>query len=435
MKQKITLFLSLLAIAGVAFAQDGKTIVNKRSLLGISFNSMDVRNSESGSNKLRSFRNTDLGFSGTYWKLIKPKLDFSAKATIMFHDYANVDRNSYNSNNNLIGIELEPSVNAKLFNEENLYNAFLTGGLGFGYYSGKFGAYIPAGVGLQANFSGTSYVILQSQYRVSLASNVLKDNIFYSLGIAHIMGKEVEKPKEVIIPQVVDRDGDGVLDSLDKCPDVKGLASLAGCPDADADGVADADDKCPDVAGLPSLAGCPDADEDGIADADDKCPDQKGEPRYQGCPIPDTDGDGVNDEEDKCIDKAGPASNQGCPEIKKEVIQQVEKAGPMIQYELGSAKLKSTSFKSLDEIAKSMNQDNSLIIDIFGYCDNTGSEKRNLQLSQQRADAVKNYLVSKKVSVDRINTKGFGSSNPLEDNKSEASRAKNRRTEMVIRNH
>jgi len=84
------------------------------------------------------------------------------------------------------------------------------------------------------------------------------------------------------------------------------LASLKGCPDRDGDGIADIDDKCPDVKGLARYQGCPipDTDKDGINDEEDKCPTVPGVARYQGCPIPDTDGDGVNDEEDKCINEA-----------------------------------------------------------------------------------------------------------------------------------
>jgi hypothetical protein len=121
--------------------------------------------------------------------------------------------------------------------------------------------------------------------------------------------------KRVTIAAPKDSDLDGVNDSDDKCPDVKGLANLDGCPDADGDGIADYLDKCPDVIGQARYQGCPvpDTDKDGINDDDDECPTVFGYARYQGCLIPDTDGDGVNDEEDKCIQEAGPVSNKGCP--------------------------------------------------------------------------------------------------------------------------
>ncbi|MCW3107058.1 MAG: OmpA family protein [Segetibacter sp.] len=118
-----------------------------------------------------------------------------------------------------------------------------------------------------------------------------------------------------------DRDGDGIVDSLDKCPDEKGVIQYDGCPipDSDNDGIADDSDNCPTVAGSIKYNGCPPPDKDGdkINDEDDKCPDQPGVARYGGCPVGDKDGDGVNDDDDKCIDIPGTVNNAGCPENKK----------------------------------------------------------------------------------------------------------------------
>ena len=117
-----------------------------------------------------------------------------------------------------------------------------------------------------------------------------------------------------------DRDGDGILDAVDKCPDEKGVLQYDGCPmpDSDNDGVADDIDECPNDAGVIKYKGCPipDRDSDKINDELDKCPDVPGYARFDGCPTRDTDGDGVNDDDDKCIDIAGPAANSGCPETR-----------------------------------------------------------------------------------------------------------------------
>ncbi|MEW5717181.1 MAG: thrombospondin type 3 repeat-containing protein, partial [Chloroflexota bacterium] len=112
-----------------------------------------------------------------------------------------------------------------------------------------------------------------------------------------------------------DRDGDGVLDSRDACPDQPGTEAARGCPDRDGDGVRDADDACPAQAGLPTQRGCPapsaqDRDGDGLRDSADACPDQPGSPGAQGCP--DADGDGVRDSADACPREPGDAQN-GCP--------------------------------------------------------------------------------------------------------------------------
>ena len=153
------------------------------------------------------------------------------------------------------------------------------------------------------------------------------------------------------------------------------LAALHGCPDRDGDGIADKDDKCPDVAGLAKYQGCPipDTDKDGINDEEDKCPNVPGVARYQGCPIPDTDKDGVNDEEDKCPNEAGPASNFGCPVIDVVVVEKVNKAAKNIFFATGSAKLLAKSYGSLKDVAQILKDNPSYKINIDGYTDITGS--------------------------------------------------------------
>ncbi len=235
---------------------------------------------------------------------------------------------------------------------------------------------------------------------------------------------------------VLDRDNDGVNDVDDKCPDVAGLASLKGCPDIDRDGIADGDDKCPTVAGTAKYQGCPvpDTDGDGINDENDKCPTVKGLARYQGCPIPDGDGDGVNDEDDKCPTRSGPASNQGCPEIAKEVVEKVNMAAKNVFFATGSYKLLAKSNASLNEVAALLKADESLMLDIDGHTDEVGSNESNLKLSESRAGSVRTYLIGKGIPESRMKSTGFGEEKPIADNKTAAGRAKNRRTEMTLRN-
>ena len=215
---------------------------------------------------------------------------------------------------------------------------------------------------------------------------------------------------EIVVPLVTDRDGDGIPDLVDKCPDVPGFAKYQGCP-------------------------IPDTDGDGINDELDKCPTVFGLARYQGCPIPDTDGDGLNDEEDKCPTRPGPVSNKGCPVIAKEVIEKINFAAKNVFFATGSYKLLPKSFKSLDEVVRIMKADESLIIDIDGHTDSQGSDESNQVLSDNRAGAVKNYLTDKGVDASHLKSSGFGETKPVADNKTAAGRAKNRRTEMTVRNY
>ena len=150
--------------------------------------------------------------------------------------------------------------------------------------------------------------------------------------------------------------------------------------------------------------------------------------------MPDTDGDGLNDEEDKCPTRPGPVSNQGCPVIAKEIIEKINFAAKNVFFSTGSYKLLPKSFKSLDEVVNIMKADESLRIDIDGHTDAQGSDESNQVLSDNRAGAVKNYLTDKGVDASRLKSTGYGETKPVADNTTAAGRAKNRRTEMSVRN-
>jgi outer membrane protein OmpA-like peptidoglycan-associated protein len=248
--------------------------------------------------------------------------------------------------------------------------------------------------------------------------------------------KVIPPPPPPPPPPPGDRDGDGILDDVDKCPDVKGLPRYQGCPipDTDKDGINDEEDKCPTVPGLPRYQGCPipDTDGDGINDEQDKCPTVPGLLRYNGCPIPDTDGDGVNDEEDRCVTIPGPKENYGCPIIPPEVKKRVDIAAKNILFVTGSYKLQSSSFKGLNDVVKIMQDNPGMLLAIDGHTDWVGTDEYNQKLSDNRAAAVKAYIVSKGIDESRISSAGHGESMPIADNKTSAGRQKNRRSEMTL---
>lgn len=444
MKHKLSLLLALTLILSAAFAQNNWMPAKKGSLLGIHFNLADFKGPTGIKDPVTgkvygTVRDMNKGLSISYWKGLTSRIDLSVKANAMFRDYSSIYQGITGKTE--VGLELEPALNIRPFSDATKLAPFLTAGIGGGLYNDKFGAYAPAGLGLQWNMNSITYLIVQAQYKFTLTDKVLGDNLFYSVGFAQNIGKEkVLPPPPPPIPVVEapkDRDGDGIVDANDKCPDVAGLAALQGCPDKDGDGIADADDKCPEVKGLAKYNGCPvpDTDKDGVNDEQDKCVTVPGVARYQGCPIPDTDKDGINDEEDKCINEAGPASNFGCPEIKQDVIEKINIAAKNIFFATGSTKLLPKSYKSLNEVAKVMADDASLKLEIDGHTDNTGSAEKNQALSEARAGAVKAYLASKGVDESRMTATGHGSDQPVADNKTAAGKAKNRRVEMKATNY
>lgn len=237
---------------------------------------------------------------------------------------------------------------------------------------------------------------------------------------------------------VPDRDGDGITDDVDKCPDVAGLPRYNGCPipDSDGDGINDEEDKCPNVAGLAKYNGCPipDSDGDGCNDEEDKCPNQAGTAKYNCCPIPDKDGDGINDEEDKCPDIAGIAANNGCPEVPANVTKLLQVSSQGVYFGTGTknATLTARSNPALDKVVTIMNENPGLFVRVEAHTDNAGDDAANMKLTQDRADAVKAYLVDKGISADRITAVGMGESTPIADNNTVSGRAKNRRVEIKM---
>lgn len=363
------------------------------------------------------------------------------------------------------------------FKHDALINPFANLGIGSSWNIDDdfFDFNIPAGLGLSLKFLDNVYVNVQTQFRFSLEN---RPGWHHGLGATFYFGGE-EPP-----PPPADRDGDGILDVTDKCPDVPGVAELMGCPDRDGDGIADGDDQCPDEPGIATFFGCPDTDGDGIADKDDKCPkeagpaatggcpdrdgdgvvdredrcpDQKGLATLQGCPdrdgdgirdgdddcpdqkgtvamrgCPDQDGDGVADKDDRCPDKAGPASNKGCPEIKQEDKAKLERAIKLVQFQTGSATLLKSSYPVLDEVVSVMNQYPEYSLNINGHTDATGDDKMNMSLSERRAKTCYDYLVSKGIAAGRMAHAGYGETKPVADNKTAAGRAQNRRVEFEL---
>ena len=105
---------------------------------------------------------------------------------------------------------------------------------------------------------------------------------------------------------------------------------------------------------------------------------------------------------------------------------------PPIEFELGSARLKPTSFELLDKIAEVLVHHNKLKLIVSGHTDDSGSEEFNQQLSLERAGAVKLYLAKKGVYPETVRVYGYGETQPVMKEDTDAARALNRRVEFRI---
>lgn len=243
-----------------------------------------------------------------------------------------------------------------------------------------------------------------------------------------------------------DTDHDGVFDGLDRCPTTPAGARVneAGCPqDEDADNVPDGLDKCP---GTPAGAavdatGCPsDSDKDGVADGLDRCPATPAGASVDqlGCPG-DEDGDRVLDGLDRCprtppgttVNAFGcppgvPPGTEGDGSFRtgwKQVI-----AG--VAFAPRSARLPDAAKPALDSLASAIQAHPDVTLEIAAHGDGTAQETRTL--TQLRAEAVRRYLISKGVPLQRLVAKGYGNAEPLTSDTGPAARDRNRRIEVRV---
>ena len=462
--------LSLLDIGAISYTPDSSQTASYNAL--IPANAKWYPNFQGSSlSQIKSILDTTSYFTNTHVAASRYSVPLPA------HILANVDYNIHR------GFYVDLMAELNLVSKSNLYATHYNNSVTLTpRYEGKsFGFYLPVSYNSLTNFNaGVSLrlgpIFIGSGSIITALSNTKQMD--FHIGLMHIgvlkkhkKAKTVKPVEQLVVVQPVkalDSDSDGVVDSLDKCPTVPGLARYHGCPipdtdgdgindeedscptvkgvakyhgcpipDTDGDGINDEEDSCPTVKGVAKYHGCPipDTDGDGINDEEDSCPTVKGVARYHGCPIPDTDGDGVNDEEDWCPTVPGPASNHGCPIIKKEIIQKVNIAAKNLLFVTGKSVILKKSYLQLNNVVKILKSDSTLKMEINGYTDNVGDSLKNLKLSQARADAAKKYFVIKGIDPARIAALGHGINNPIATNKTLVGRAKNRRVEFVLKNY
>ena len=257
-----------------------------------------------------------------------------------------------------------------------------------------------------------------------------------------------------------DTDGDGVVNSADRCPGSPPGSAVdgTGCTaraDTDRDGVIDINDICPntpagdrvDVNGCsgnepketpaPAAPAAPvapaDTDRDGVPDAADRCASTPAGERVDaaGCPLPrDSDADGVMDPDDRCPSSApGTAVDaKGCVALFEEGRATVVLEG--VTFETASAELTSDGSTTLMHVAAALRADTTIRVEVGGHTDGVGSRAANLRLSEARARTVRDYLIGSGIAAERVTARGYGMAQPIAPNATEEGRAQNRRVEL-----
>ena len=218
-------------------------------------------------------------------------------------------------------------------------------------------------------------------------------------------GGEVSGFGRVVAATEIDADGDGVPNDADACPKTPaGIAvDVAGCPlFTDADSVPDYLDQCP---GTPAGA---------QVDA-------------KGCPI-DSDGDRVADYLDKCTatPPGTPVDGQGCP------LGAALSIVTNINFDFDSAIVRDDARPKLDRVVALLRESPHLNVRVVGYTDSTGPAAYNGELSLRRAQAVREYIVSRGIAASRVSARGRGEADPFVPNATREGRAVNRRVEFEV---
>jgi outer membrane protein OmpA-like peptidoglycan-associated protein len=341
---------------------------------------------------------------------------FSFEAAATLNKVSNIGSHSAND---LTYFAVDGAVKYDLnnvFGETAWFDPYLAVGGGYTWLDNLGTGTFNGGLGMNFWFSDNFGFNVETKYKHTFESAIVQ-HFQHSAGFVVKFGG-------------TDTDGDGVFDKEDACPEVFGLAEYNGCPDSDNDGIIDSEDACPNTAGIAAFNGCPDTDEDGITDKEDACPTEKGTKANNGCP--DQDGDGVVDKDDNCVDVAGPASNNGCPEITEVEVAKLEELFKTVYFASGKDTFKTETITKLDEAAAIMTKYKTAKFSIEGHTDSTGSSKTNLELSNKRANAVKNYLVSKGVSASNLTAQGYGEDKPIASNRTSKGRAENRRVDVKL---
>ncbi len=194
--------------------------------------------------------------------------------------------------------------------------------------------------------------------------------------------------------------------------------------DTDKDGVADYLDLEPNTPenSIVNTKGqqVVDTDGDGIVDTEDFCPTVKGSLEFKGCPT-------------GCVAENKPTDELDGQAIDGELKFKIAKVTKDVNFDTKSTSVKSNFKTELDALAKTLKENSNLVVALHGHCDNVGEDVLNNKLSEERAQSVKDYLVSKGVNASRITTKGYGISHPKVSNDTEKGRATNRRVEFIVK--
>ena len=310
----------------------------------------------------------------------------------------------------------------KTFNNKKRLRPFVKSGFGIsGIDRGLFGDSIP----FSQYFSKTLSPSFGAQFRITNHIGIEISSSFNKAidkkGITHLR----HNASLYIGLGDTDKDGDGIINRKDKCPKIPGLPEFNGCPDADSDGIPDPEDKCPEVFGEKAENGCPKVNE--LSEEHEMTVNENKEIQ-------------IGTESSTFTDNISNMSNQSSDE-KADILQEeniskikIPDDQMLIYFPANSSRvLGKKTIKKLKNVVGILLNEMDLKVLLEGHSSNDGDFTINLNLSQQRANIVKDFLIGEGVESNRISVKSLGEDEPIFDNNTSQGRTLNRCVLIIIR--
>ena len=310
----------------------------------------------------------------------------------------------------------------KTFNNKKRLRPFVKSGFGIsGIDRGLFGDSIP----FSQYFSKTLSPSFGAQFRITNHIGIEVSSSFNKAldkkGISHLR----HNFSVYLGLGDTDKDRDGIINRKDKCPKIPGDPEFNGCPDTDGDGIPDPEDKCPEVSGELVNNGCPEAED--LSD-ENKTLDDENLKTQIGTESPTISYNISSIDQQSSEDKLGALEDE---KISKTTLPDEQM---LIYFPANSSKvLGKTTIKKLKIVVSTLLNQMDLKVLLEGHSSNDGDFTINLNLSQQRANIVKDFLIGEGIESNRISVKALGEDEPIFDNNTSQGRALNRCVLIIIK--
>jgi outer membrane protein OmpA-like peptidoglycan-associated protein len=313
---------------------------------------------------------------------IRNKYDWSVMTSGFFSDTIN-DQSKLNKK--YFQFETAFMVNRSLTPAQSFVQPYLGLGVGINFINKNVGTFFPFGAGIQIRLTKDIYAAAQVQYRCRVFSTI-PSHYLYGLGLSASLNKGKSENKK---------------SELHKRPIIYSSKDT-------------------------SVSSYADSDHDGLIDADDSCPNEPGTKANNGCPSM------QNKTSEEYVAPVVVLSNRNQQRNLDTSANFLNRMAKNILFKSNSHVIKKESYRSLDQISVFLSEHPHFAIIIEGHTDDIGSSADNLILSRNRAESVYQYLLSKGISSNRMQTVGYGETQPLNTERNDDARAMNRRVEFRL---